>query len=177
MSLSIEEDKIVSNIYEKRLALYLNIPHHPEHPPGVLAGLIMRNTLWIHQLCTNKADIEDMLDTFFKRLLNHSHQVLMLLPIFLKSIYNMKAHLLQCKGEISPPKTIRRRQPSKGYIPISGRNCQCLYFKKWSQIWNHQSRTVAFFKTDVVYMCKIYVRRAGISFIPNKGLLSKLGNR
>ena len=94
MSLSIERDKIVSTIYEKKLALYLYIPPHSAHPPGVLAGLIMGNTLRIHQLCTNDANIEDKLDAFFERLLNRGHQQSTLLPIFLKVIDNGKSHLL-----------------------------------------------------------------------------------
>jgi hypothetical protein len=99
MSLSIERDKIVSTIYEKTLALYLYIPPHSAHPPGVLAGLIMGNTLRIHQLCTNDADIEEKLDTFFDRLLNRGHQQSTLLPIFLKAIDNAKSYLLRSEEE------------------------------------------------------------------------------
>ena len=57
MSLSIERGKITSIIYEKKLTLYLYIPPHAAHPPGILAGLIMGNTLRIHQLCTNEDNI------------------------------------------------------------------------------------------------------------------------
>ena len=50
----------------------------------------MGNTLWIHQLCTTEADIEDKLDNLFERHMNHTHQHSTLLPIFLKSIDNVK---------------------------------------------------------------------------------------
>ena len=81
------------------MALYLYIPPHSAHPPGVLVGLIMGNTLRIHQLCTKEAGIEDKLEIFFERLLNRGHQQSTLLPIFLKAIDNAKAYLLRSEEE------------------------------------------------------------------------------
>ena len=37
---------------------YLYIPTHLVHSPGVLADLMVGNTLPIHQLCNNEAGIE-----------------------------------------------------------------------------------------------------------------------
>jgi len=120
MSLSIEGDKIVSTIYEKKLALYLYIPPHSAHPPGILTGLIMDNTLRIHQLCTsNKDDIEEKMDTFFERLLNRGHHQSTLLLIFLKVIDNAKAYLLRTEEETATIKTTRRKHPKKGISPCA----------------------------------------------------------
>jgi len=99
MSLSIEGDKIVSTIYEEKLALYLYIPPHSPHPPGVLVGISMGNALRIHQLCTNEADIKEKLDTFFERLLNRGHQQSNMLLVFLKAIDNAKAYLIRTEEE------------------------------------------------------------------------------
>ena len=99
MSLSIEKGKITSTIYEKKLALYLYIPPHSAHPPGVLTGLIMGNTLRIHQLCTNEDDITTKLEVFFDRLLDRGHQHKTLLPIFIKAIENAKAYSLRSEED------------------------------------------------------------------------------
>jgi len=95
MSLSIERGKIKSTIYEKKLALYLYVPPHLAHPPGVLTGLIKSNTLQIHQLCTNNGDIATKLEVFFDILLDRDHQHKTLLSIFLKAIKNVKAYSLR----------------------------------------------------------------------------------
>ena len=40
MTISIREDRIVTSLYEKSMNLYLYIPPHSAHPPGVLTGLV-----------------------------------------------------------------------------------------------------------------------------------------
>ena len=101
MSLSIKDNRIHSTIYEKKLALYLYTPPHSAHPPGVLTGLIMGNTLRIHQLCTCENDISSKLEVFFDRLLDRGHLHSTLLPIFLKAIENAKSYLLGSKDDTS----------------------------------------------------------------------------
>ena len=52
MIISIRKDRIVTSLYEKSMNLYLYIPPHSSHPPGVLPGLVSGNILWIHPLCS-----------------------------------------------------------------------------------------------------------------------------
>ena len=47
------------------LILYLYIPPHLVHLPGVLTRLIIGNMLHIHQLCTWGDDITSKLEVFF----------------------------------------------------------------------------------------------------------------
>ena len=48
MTILIHEGWIVTSIYEKAMNLYLYIPPHSAHPPGVLNGLVSGNILRIH---------------------------------------------------------------------------------------------------------------------------------
>ena len=45
MTIAIREDWIITLLYEKSMNLYLYIPHHSSHPPGVLTGLVSCNIL------------------------------------------------------------------------------------------------------------------------------------
>ena len=45
--IAIREDRIVTSLYEKAMNLYLYIPTHSAHPPGVLTGLVSGNILRI----------------------------------------------------------------------------------------------------------------------------------
>ena len=44
-------------LYEKAMSLYLYIPPHSNHPPGVLTKLVYGNILWIHSLCSEQDNI------------------------------------------------------------------------------------------------------------------------
>ena len=57
MTISIHEGRIVTSLYEKAMNLYLYIPPHSAHPPGVLTGLVSGNILRIHSLCSEQEDI------------------------------------------------------------------------------------------------------------------------
>ena len=52
-TISICEDWIVTLLYEKEMNLYLYIPPHSAHPPGVLTRLVSGNILRIHSLFSN----------------------------------------------------------------------------------------------------------------------------
>ena len=54
MTIAIREDWIVTSLYEKAMNLYLYIPPHSAHPPGVLTGLVSGNILRIHSLCSEQ---------------------------------------------------------------------------------------------------------------------------
>ena len=50
------EGKIKTSLYEKPMALYLFIPPHSAHPPGVLKSHINGNILRIFRLNTDERD-------------------------------------------------------------------------------------------------------------------------
>ena len=69
MTISIRKDRIITSLYEKSMNLYLYIPPHSAHPPGVLSRLVSGNILWIHSLCREKDDINLRMKQFYARLL------------------------------------------------------------------------------------------------------------
>jgi hypothetical protein len=113
MSLSIENDRVESTLYEKKLALYLYIPPNSAHPPGVTAGLVMGNVLRIMQLCTKKQDIQSRLDDFLGRLLNRGHQLSTLLPLFDKAVNNANNYLSRSDDEKLALATQKKQQAER----------------------------------------------------------------
>jgi hypothetical protein len=53
LALTIWNGRVESNLFEKILNLYLYLPPHSAHPPGVLKGLVAGMLLHIIQLTTN----------------------------------------------------------------------------------------------------------------------------
>ena len=69
MTITIREDQIVTSLYKKSMNLYLYIPPHSAHPPGVLTGLVSGKILRIHSLCRNQDDINLCMKQFYARIL------------------------------------------------------------------------------------------------------------
>ena len=57
-TISTEGGNIATPLYTKPPALYLYIPPHSCHAPGVLTRLICRILLRIYQLCSKEKDVE-----------------------------------------------------------------------------------------------------------------------
>ena len=86
MTIAIRGDWIVTLLYEKAMNLYLYIPSHSAHPPGVLNGLVSGNILQIHSLCSEQNDINRRMKEFYARLLVCRYQHYLLIPAFTKGI-------------------------------------------------------------------------------------------
>ena len=99
MTISIDNDKIVTTLFEKPMALYLYIPPHSAHPPGVTAGHIFGEILRINRLCSAQDDILERTRTFFRRLRSRGHQPQQILPIFIKAIANAKKYIATSDAE------------------------------------------------------------------------------
>ena len=82
ISLSPDATKIKTTLYEKELNLYLFIPPHSAHAPGVLTGLVLGNCYRIHTLCSEPTDVQALLQLFFNRLLRRGYSPFTLLPLF-----------------------------------------------------------------------------------------------
>ena len=72
------------------MALYLFIPPHSAHPPGVLVSHINGNILRIFRLNSDEKDMTDDVLTFFRRFIQRGHSSDMLKPIFEKAIANAR---------------------------------------------------------------------------------------
>mgnify|MGYP006198016031 CR=1 FL=1 len=55
--ISIINKKITTTIYKKEQNLYLYIPPHSAHPPGIINSLIFGHILRLHRLCFRNQDI------------------------------------------------------------------------------------------------------------------------
>ena len=89
LALEIKDDsRTKTTLYEKPIALYLFIPSHSAHPPGVLMSHVNGNILRIFRLNSYEKDILEDVLTFFRRFIAHVHSSEMLKHIFQKAIKN-----------------------------------------------------------------------------------------
>merc|ERR1712172_208876 len=87
--------KIETSLYAKPMALYLYIPPHSCHSPGVHAGLIMGQVLRIYQLCSRRKDIDRELEDFLRHLLARGHSLDNVMPIFTRAVDNAIKYISQ----------------------------------------------------------------------------------
>jgi hypothetical protein len=71
---------------EKELNLYLYIPPHSAHPPGVLLSLISGRLKSIYRLTTFAQDRRQLFERFVRRLTARGYQSTMLRPLFIQSL-------------------------------------------------------------------------------------------
>ena len=92
LSLSIENGKLVTTLYEKPLNLHLYIPPHSAHPPGLLTGVVYGSLFRIHTLCSSDDDRRIKTRTFFRPLLARGYKRDKLLPLFTKAITRARTY-------------------------------------------------------------------------------------
>ena len=98
ITISLDDNmKLTTTLFEKLLNLYLYIPPHSAHPPGVLTGLVIGNCHRILTLCSDEADKTFHLRRFFQRLKARGYTSATLLPLF------HRAHLLAHHPPVTPP--------------------------------------------------------------------------
>ena len=93
MTISIHEGRIVTSLYEKAMNLYLYIPPHSTHTPGVLPRLVYGNILRIHTHCSEQEDLNQRMKQFYARLLVRGYQRNLLIPAFTKGIIEARAFI------------------------------------------------------------------------------------
>ena len=93
MNIEIEDDKIVTSLYAKPLALHLYIPPHSCHAPGLLTALIFGMTLRIFQLYSRERDVDQELTSFMQRLLERGQKLEEVTPKLLSAIKNAQRYL------------------------------------------------------------------------------------
>ena len=104
MIIQIQDKRIVTDLFEKKLALYLYIPPHSSHAPGVLTGLVMGQVLRIFSLCSRLEDIQKHIKNFHDRLIRRGYSHSDLLPLFQKAATNAEAFLGRSDEEIAERK-------------------------------------------------------------------------
>ena len=68
VTLTLQNNKIHSNLYEKKLNMHLYIPPRSAHPPGVIKGLISGHIYRAYALCTDEIDAKKSVQDLFKHL-------------------------------------------------------------------------------------------------------------
>jgi hypothetical protein len=92
LTISIHTNCIQTTLYEKPMNLYLYIPPHSAHLPGLLPGIIHGTLFRIFTLCTDDDDKKLRTQTFFRRLLARGYKVDNLRPLFHHAIERAKAY-------------------------------------------------------------------------------------
>lgn len=85
LTISLRGARLHTTLYEKALNLYLYIPPHSSHPPGVLTGLVLGNLYRIDTLCSDVIDKRRFIRLFYRRLLARGYKPEVLRPLFLKA--------------------------------------------------------------------------------------------
>ena len=88
-----EKNLITTKIYEKELNLYLYLPPHSCHPPGVLKGLIFGTLHRAMTICSNEELAKTSFLTLFTSLLRRGHSSDKLLPIF-QTAWNRRHYIV-----------------------------------------------------------------------------------
>ena len=86
MTVSIRGASLHTTLFEKLLNLYLYIPPHSAHPPGVLSGLVLGNCYRIYSICSDPQDIIHHLRRFYLRLKRRGYKQDKLLPLFNRAV-------------------------------------------------------------------------------------------
>ena len=108
--------KVDSCLYKKQLNLYLYLPPHSCHSPGVLKGLIAGMLYRILRLTTNKTLRQQQAQRLYNRLIARGYLPQMILPIFNTYIkkYFRKKPLLDYSKQ---PITSQRQHPIFLHLP------------------------------------------------------------
>ena len=93
MTISIVNGRIETKLFEKDMNLYLYLPPHSSHPPGVFTGLIFGQILQTRRLCTHSRDADSSIQDFMDQMLARGHKQESLAPLFAKANENAKAFL------------------------------------------------------------------------------------
>jgi hypothetical protein len=86
--------RLRTKLYEKELHLYLYLPPHSAHPPGLLKGLIVGMIYRILRLTTDAADIRSELQNLYNHLRRRGYSCETLSPLFATAYNNVHRKLL-----------------------------------------------------------------------------------
>jgi hypothetical protein len=103
LTVTITNGRIETCLYEKALNLYLYLPPHSAHPPGVLKGLIFGMLLRINTLTTNPNARTAYIHRFYQRLLARGYSKSQLLPLFDSAISHANKKCQQSNATTTSP--------------------------------------------------------------------------
>jgi hypothetical protein len=119
LRIRIDGNGLSTTLFEKELNLYLYLPPHSAHPPGVIKGLIYGAIYRIHRLCSIHADIATKRKQSYQRLLVRGWKPSILTPLYEQAIAHAKrttpipfsqATVNHAMDNIAPARTIVDRK-------------------------------------------------------------------
>jgi hypothetical protein len=93
LNIKIQENKIVTSLFEKASNHHLYIPTHSSHPPGILPGMVHGMLYRIHTLCTEDEDKRCRTIQFFRHLQVRGYSPTTFHPLFSKAITRVTSHV------------------------------------------------------------------------------------
>jgi hypothetical protein len=113
MTISIEEDKIVTTLFEKPSNFHLYTPPNSCHPPGLLRGIVYGMMNCIHTLCSAHDDRRLREISFFSHLQRRGYQPKDLYPLFKQVIIIARAYI--ANPPAAPAMLIPQVRPAHKY--------------------------------------------------------------
>jgi hypothetical protein len=86
LNIKIQDNKIVTSLFEKASNRHIYIPPHSSHPPGLLPGMVHGMLYRIHTLCTNDEDNRCQTIQFFRHLQVRGYSPTTLCPLLSEAI-------------------------------------------------------------------------------------------
>ena len=86
ITISLTNDLTINTtLFEKEISLFLYIPPHSAHPPGVITGLILGMCHRIYTLCSDDREVFRLQQIFYRRLTARGHNKETLVPLFTRA--------------------------------------------------------------------------------------------
>ena len=149
---------IATRLFEKALNLYLYLPPHSAHPPGVLKGLIYGMILRIRRLTFPLENVNENVLRFYRRLRARGYSSIILKPIFYAALTNVSTPIAEMSPLPSTPAIklhlqFHPRDPSSEMIQ---RCARCfllnpLHEPRLSELRNHNNNVFPADRLLVVY--------------------------
>jgi hypothetical protein len=93
LNIKIQDNKIVTSLFEKASNHHLYIPPHSSYPPGLLLGMVHGMLYHIHTLCTNDKDKRCWTIQFLRHLQVRGYSPTTLRPLLSEAITRATSHV------------------------------------------------------------------------------------
>ena len=123
LTITIEGKKIVTNLYEKPLALHLYIPPHSCHPPRCHESLVTGMILRIYRLCSRQRDVTSWLVKFYKSLLARGYKNDATLPLLERGIKNATKFMAATDEQRRRQKASREGASNRVFLHLKYHPC------------------------------------------------------
>jgi hypothetical protein len=113
------ECRLQTTLFEKPLNLYLYLPSHSSHPPGVLTGLVYGMIRRVYRLTSCPDDCFNYLKKFYRRLRERGYPSETLIPLFTAGLVNRNKPPRKKKHSSTPQDTLFLHVPYHPANPTS----------------------------------------------------------